>query len=233
MFTKHEKLVLDLISGYQALLKQRLEHLCDSLTSVKTDVEELKESLSFTKNDIDQKFSNINEKVQGLEKELSSTKENVCVIQTTEPTWALEICRKLVDLEDRSGRNNLRILDIKKDPRESWEECESKIYDLLEEKLDMDTSNTTIERVHRVGEKSKDKERAIVVQFSFYKDNINILRNCKKLKGTKMSIFEDFSQETMQTRKQKWKEVLAIKKHSEISYLQYRSVICKEGRIPA
>ena len=54
MFTKHEKLVLDLISGYQALLKQRLEQLCDSLTSVKTDVEELKESLSFTKNDIDQ-----------------------------------------------------------------------------------------------------------------------------------------------------------------------------------
>ena len=233
MFTKHEKLVLDLISGYQALLKQRLEQLCDSLTSEKTDVEELKESLSFTKNDIDQKFSNINEKVQGLEKELSSTKEDVCVIQTTEPTWALEICRKLVDLEDRSGRNNLRTLGIKKDPRESWEECESKIYDLLEEKLDMDTSNTTIERVHRVGEKSNDKERAIVVQFSFYKDNINILRNCKKLKGTKMSIFEDFSQETMQTRKQKWKEVLAIKKHSEISYLQYRSVICKEGRIPA
>ena len=45
MFTKHEKLVLDLISGHQALLKQRLDQLCDSLTSVKTDVEELKESL--------------------------------------------------------------------------------------------------------------------------------------------------------------------------------------------
>ena len=199
---------------------------------MKTDVEELKESLSFTKNDIDQKFSNINGKVQGLEKELSSTKEDVCLIQTTEPTSALEICRKLVDLEDRSGRNNLRTLGIKKDPRESWEECESKIYDLLEEKLDMDTSNTTIERAHRVGEKSNDKERAIVVQFSFYKDKINILRNCKKLKGIKISIFEDFSQESMQTCKSKWKEVLAIKTHGEITYLQYRSVICKEGRIP-
>ena len=53
MFTKHEKYVLDLISGYQALLKQRLEQLCDSITSVKTDVEELKESLNFTQNDID------------------------------------------------------------------------------------------------------------------------------------------------------------------------------------
>ena len=49
-----------------------------------------------------------------------------------------------------------------------------------------------IERAHRVGEKSNDKERAIVVQFSFYKDKINILRNCKKLNGTKISIFGVF-----------------------------------------
>ena len=121
MFTKHEKSVLDLISEHQALLKQRLDQLCDSLTSVKTDVEELEESLSFTQNDIDQRFSNINKKVQSLEKKVGSTKEDVRVIQMTEPTWALEIHRKLVDLEDRSRRNNLRILDIKEDPQESWE----------------------------------------------------------------------------------------------------------------
>ena len=97
----------------------------------------------------------------------------------------------------------------------------------------MNTSNITIERAHRVGEKSNDKERAIVVQFSFYKDKINSLRNCKKFKGTKFSIFDDFSQETMQIRKEKWKEALANRKQGKISYLQYRNVICKEGRTPA
>ena len=104
MFTKHKKSVLDPISGHQALLKQRLDLLFDSLTSVKTDVEELKESLSFTQNDIGQRFPNINEKVQSMERELSSTKEDVRVIQTTEPIWALEIRRKFVDLEDRSRK---------------------------------------------------------------------------------------------------------------------------------
>ena len=74
---------------------------------MKKDVEELKEHLSFTQNDIDQRFSNTDEKVQSLEKELSSTKEDVAVIQTTEPTWALKIRRKLVNLQDRSRRNNL------------------------------------------------------------------------------------------------------------------------------
>ena len=85
MFTKHEKSVLDLISGHRALLKQRLDQLCYNLTSVKTDVEELKESLSFTQKDLGQSLSNINEKVHSLEKELISTKEDVGNIQTTEP----------------------------------------------------------------------------------------------------------------------------------------------------
>ena len=100
--TKHKKLVLDLISGYQALLKERLDQQFDSLTSVKTDVEDFKESPSFTQKHIEQKFLNKNEKVQNLEKEhKSSIKEDVGVIQTTEPTRESEICRKLMDLEDR------------------------------------------------------------------------------------------------------------------------------------
>ena len=103
MFTKYKKSVLDLISGHQELLKQSLDQLCNILTSVTSVL------LSFTQNDIDQRFSNINEKVQSLEKELSSTKEDLGVIQMIEPTWALEIRRKLVDLEDRSRRNNLRV----------------------------------------------------------------------------------------------------------------------------
>ena len=113
MFTKHEKSVLDLISGHQALLKQALDRLRGSLTPMKLEAEELKESLSFTQNDVDHRFLNLNEKMQNLEKELLSTKEDVGVIQTTEPTWSLEIRRKLVDLKDRSRKNNLRILVYK------------------------------------------------------------------------------------------------------------------------
>ena len=63
----------------------------------------------------------------------------------------------------------------------------------------MDTSNIITERAQRVGEKSNDKERAIVIQFSFCKIKINILGNCKKIKGTKISIFEDFCQEKIRT----------------------------------
>ena len=80
-------------------------------------------------------------------------------MQTTEPPWELEIRRKLMDLEDRSRTNNLRILGIKEDSGESWKECENNVCDLLEKKLEMDTSIISIERAHHVGEKSNDKEK--------------------------------------------------------------------------
>lgn len=49
MFTKLEKMVLNLILGHQALLKQRLDQVCNSLTLVKTDVEEPKKALASPK----------------------------------------------------------------------------------------------------------------------------------------------------------------------------------------
>ena len=97
ILTKHEKLVLkpdirtSSITEAKPWLTMRQSYL------VKTDIEELKESLL---------FSNINEKVQSLKKKVISEKEDIGVVQTTEPTWALEIRRKLVDLEDRSRKNN-------------------------------------------------------------------------------------------------------------------------------
>ena len=76
--------------------------------------------------------------------------------------------------------------------------------------------------------KKTGRERQIVVQFNCYKNKFDILRNCKKLKGTNFSVFEDFSKETASIRKEKWKEVLKNQKDGKISYLQYKTVICKE-----
>ena len=67
----------------------------------------------------------------------------------------------------------------------------------------METSNISTERAVRVGKKLNNKERKIVVQFSFYKEKLNVLRNCKKLKGTNNSIVKDFSKKAMQIYKEK------------------------------
>ena len=96
-------------------------------------------------------------------------KEELHVIQTTKPSWAIETDAKLIDLEDPS-QNNLRFEGIKEHENESWEDCENKVYDLLENKLEMDIENVVMVRAHRTGKKNKNGSRPIVAQFSFCKD---------------------------------------------------------------
>ena len=61
-------------------------------------------------------------------------------------------------------------------------DCENKIYDFLENKLEMGIENVVFERGHQTGTKNKNRSQPIVAQFSFYKDKMNILKKFKKLK---------------------------------------------------
>ena len=90
-------------------------------------------------------FKNMDNKIQKLEEEINLINEELYIIQTTKPSWAIETDAILVDLEDRSRRNNLRFEGIKKHENESWEDCKNKIYDLLENKLEMEIENVVIE----------------------------------------------------------------------------------------
>ena len=219
MFRSHENSIMQLISGNTTLTNQRLD-------SLSKEIADLKENLEFTQEETKEKFSKLNEKITSMERNLFSLKKDIEVIQTTKPSWAIEIGNKL---EDRSRRNNLRINGIKEGKNETREECEKRVNCFLEEKLDMDTSEIWIELAHRVGEKKYGQEKQIVVQFNSHKNKLDILRNCKKLKGTNFSIFEDFSKETASIREEKWKEVLKHRIDGKISYLQCKAVICKEG----
>ena len=146
----------------------------------------MKEGLEFSQNEYDDKFKNLGDKVQKLEQELNLMKKELHVIQTTKPSWEIEADAKLVDLDARSRLNNLRFEGIKEHGNESWEDCENKIYDLLENKLEMHIENVVIERAHQTRKKNKNTSRPIVAQFSFYKDKMDILKNCKKLKKHKI-----------------------------------------------
>ena len=61
-------------------------------------------------------------------------------------------------------------------------DCENKICDFLENKLEMGIENVVFERGHQTGRKNKNRSQPIVAQFSFYKDKMNILKKFKKLK---------------------------------------------------
>ena len=169
MFRSHENSIMQLISGNTTLTNQRLGNLVKEIAG-------LKESLEFTQEETEGKFNTLYEKISPMEKKLFSLKKDTDIIQTTKPSWAIDIENKLMDLEDRSRRNNLRINGIKEGKNETWEECEERVNCFLEEKLDIDTSEIWIPRAHRAGKKKNGQERQIAVQFNSYKNKLDILK---------------------------------------------------------
>ena len=99
IFRSHENSIMQLISGNTTLTNQRLDNLSK-------EIADLKESLEFTQEETEGKFSTLNEKISTMEKNLFSLKKDFDIIQTTKPSWAIDIENKLVDLEDRSRRKN-------------------------------------------------------------------------------------------------------------------------------
>ena len=132
---------------------------------------------------------------------------------------------RLRDLEDRSSRDNLRIDGIAEIYKETWEQTEEILQNLFEEKLQLET--IPVERAHRVGKKEMNNKRTIVVKLASFKDKLKIISEARKLKGTNISINEDYSKETLEIRKEKWKEVKELRKNGMYAILVYDKVVTK------
>ena len=92
-----------------------------------------------TKEKLLEKSNKLIEKISTTERNLFSLKKDIEVIPTTKPSWSIEIENKLVNFQDRSRRNNLRINAIKEGKNEG-----KLVNCFLEEKLDIDTSDIWI-----------------------------------------------------------------------------------------
>ena len=113
------------------------------------------------------------------------------------------------------------------------EDCEENLQQVFQEKLGLEYP-TEIERAHRMSSRKNNtnignKPRKIICNLLRYKDKVKILQKANKLKGTNIFINEDFSRETMELRKQLWKEVKAHRDKGRVAYLSYRTVVVKKG----
>ena len=138
-----------------------------------------------------------------------------------------EMRNKMRVLEDRNRRNNLRIDGMKESRNESWEECEEKIKGILRSKLGIDR-HVEIERAHRMGRYNERNEnpRTIIFKLLNWKDRETILNNSNRLKDTGIFINEDFSDATMEIRKELRKEKKKHREAGKYSVIVYdRSIV--------
>ena len=219
LFKNHEENIKTIIAANTKIMIDRI----DKLT---VTINDLQQSLEFTENvlkekiiDVEQKFSS---KQRQMEEQVRFTQENYVPKKVHD-----QARNKLIDLEDRSRWENLRIDGIPESIRETWEDCERKVKDIIKNKLGID--NIIIERAHRIATRDKTQERqnpkTIIFKLSSYKDKIKILKNVKKLKNTGIYINEDFCRETMEKRKELWKEVKRLREEGKYAVIQYNKVV--------
>lgn len=180
------KAKLDSIKTNQAAQKAALEQLSDRIFSLETRVTSL---------------ANLEPAVAECKVACEEQKHSV---QT--------LLAKVDDLENRSRRCNLIFYGVpegipaghpsgepeRKGP-EPWSVSEQHIVDICSGKLGI--TPETIQRAHRIGKFRPGKIRALIANFASFKEKQDILLSAKKLKGTNISLSEDFSQEVRNKRR--------------------------------
>jgi hypothetical protein len=109
---------------------------------------------------------------------------------------------EIVDIRAHSMCNNLMFYNIPEQQNETPENCIAKVYNILENNLQIESATSTIliERAHRIGKPrpGNSKPRPIVAKFLKFPDKESIKSSSKKLKGTDLGISDQFPKEIVE-----------------------------------
>ena len=157
-------------------------------------------------------------RIDYMESEVASVKNELYRLQ--DYTGFLE--DKLDDLENRSRRQNIVIRGVHEDEKESWEQTEKKVRDVISERLNISVTEQMVERAHRTGKRNPGRDRPIVCKLLSDKTKSEILKNCKKLRGSKIFIEQDYSYRVRAERQKLKVHMTEARKKGHYAYLHFR-----------
>ena len=135
----HEKKVCE-------ILKSHLETANQGLNKILDEVVELTKSPEFTQANVKEAITNTKEDLNLVKTEIQELGEDVL-----DPNYVIN---KLIELEDRSQHNNIRIDGIEEELYETWDRCAEKVQKVIKKKLGIE-DNFEIDRCHRMKKKRK------------------------------------------------------------------------------
>lgn len=130
-------------------------------------------------------------------------------------------------LESQSKKNNIIIDGVPEESSESSQVTEAKVKQLLVNKLDLDPKSIEVEYAYRKGkfEEQANRPRPVFMRLLCLKDKEEILRRGKKLKGTKIFINEDFTDNVRQKQMELRPKLKEARDKGQIAYLRHDQLI--------
>lgn len=189
--------ILTKLDGNVTTLMSEVKALQANQQSTESAISVLSNKLSLVENEI----SSIREAQSGLLEKLQSELEEVRQQNSATAANVSSITTRLNDLEDRSRRDNVVFYGITDSANETWTESESKVVDLCANKLGIQCTSADFDRVHRIGKFSVDKPRPIIAKFCSFKLKESVISSGHQLKGSGLSVANDFSSATRLARR--------------------------------
>ena len=160
-------------------------------------------ALKVKNSDLEKKATELQETVDFCEEDISAVKMN-----TKKNEIQIEELKKyILYMEAYSRRENVKFIgipekinsedDMEQDlPSQQIENTKDVVYKFLEEHLQIENPNVTIEfqRIHRLGKPATGKTRPIIARFLRYKDKERIMEQA-------FAIFDDIPKELYESRK--------------------------------
>ena len=225
---------------FEALeMAQSLSSKIDLILSRIEDVDKKLEPINSAVSNLEHKLSNVQSKVQRLEQDQSKTKETVqgmheglevlnalveermaageAIKKQCEGTCK-ELENKLLYAEVYQRRENLRFYGINEN--EGVKEDTLKVLnEFLEHKWGVQPGEIEFQRVHRVGQTSRDgKPRPIIARFLRFGDRELIFSKSRSLKDTQYGMSVDLPREIVRRRKLQSKKLVEARDSGKLAY---------------
>lgn len=155
---------------------------------------------------LEKQMTGINERLTTVEQKIAAsegcTEQDIAsTVSVAVRSETANLARRLDEIEDRSRRENLLFHGFPDVPSESWSDSEKRVREVLSSTLNMQLSEESIARAHRLGKYQPNKCRSVIAKFSSFKVKDSIFAARSKLKVAGISVSEDFCIATRTSRR--------------------------------
>jgi hypothetical protein len=128
--------------------------------------------------------------------------------------------------DEQSRRKNMMFFGVREENKETWEVTEQKIREVMEITMGMvDASSDTvlqIERAQRLGQRTHNKTRPILVRFMHEKQRNTVMEKArKKLRNTDIRVGEDFSKRVREVRQKLYPKMMDARAEGRRANIRY------------
>ena len=179
--------------------------MMEQMSKVNEDVTNVKEHLEMFKFEVDGRVTHLEKEVKlytqsrydATSSEMEGLKKDTQEVSKLHGTLEKQFAnvQTAMDNIEQFSRRNCLIFNGIQEQEDSHENTDLIVVNICRKNLGINLSRGDLDRTHRLGGKrfSTDKPRLTIVKFVNYHDRDDVFKSKRKLKGSSMSIMENFA----------------------------------------